>query len=62
MDQPLHLTMEGTNPLTMIEWQHPLYLIKWEHISQSHQNGPALISDHVETHPSITSEWSSALD
>ena len=20
MDQPLHLTMEGTNPLTMSEW------------------------------------------
>ena len=20
MDQPLHLTMEGTNPLTMLEW------------------------------------------
>ena len=32
------------------EWKHPLYLIKWEHIPQSHQNGHALISDHVRTH------------
>ena len=28
--------MEGSNPLTMIEWKQPLYLIKWEHIPQSH--------------------------
>jgi len=38
--------------------QH-LYLIMWdEHIPQSHQNGSALISDHVGwTHPAVTSEW-----
>ena len=51
--------IEGTNPLTMIECQHPLYLIKWEHIPQSHQNGHALISDHVRTHPTVILEWPS---
>ena len=40
------------------EWQ----LIKWERIPQSHENGHALISDHVKTHPTIISEWPSALD
>ena len=54
--------MEGTSPLTMIEWQQPLYLIKWEHIPQSHQNGPTLISDHVKLHPMVISEWPSVLD
>ena len=54
--------MEGTNPLTMTEWQHPLYLIKWEHIPQSHQNGDALIYDHVRTHLTVISEWPSFLD
>ena len=54
--------MEGTNPLTMTEWQQPLYLIKWEHIPQSHQNGHALISDQVRTHLTIISEWPSILD
>ena len=34
-----------------------LHLIMWEHIPQSHQNGSALIFDHVGTHPAITSEW-----
>ena len=34
-----------------------LYLIMWEHILQSHQNGSALIYDHVGTHPTITLEW-----
>ena len=34
-----------------------LRLIMWEHILQSHQNGFALISDHVGTHPPITSAW-----
>ena len=54
--------MEGTNPLTMTEWQQPLYLIKWEHIPQSHQNGHALISDHVRTHLTVISEWPSVLN
>ena len=54
--------MEGSNPLTMTEWQQPLYLIKWEHIPQSHQNGHALISDHVRTHPTVISEWPLVLD
>ena len=48
--------MEGTDPLTMIEWKQPLYLIKWEHIPQSHHNGHALISDHVRTHLIVISE------
>ena len=34
-----------------------LHLIMWEHIPQSQQNISTLISDHVGTHPSITSEW-----
>ena len=34
-----------------------LHLIMWEHIPQSHHNGSTLISDHVGTHPTITSEW-----
>ena len=34
-----------------------LYLIMWEHIPQSHQNGSALIFDHVGMHPTITLEW-----
>ena len=54
--------MEGTNPLTMIEWQQPLYLIKWEHIPQSHQNGYALIYDHVRTHLIVISKWPSVQD
>ena len=29
----------------------------WEHIPQSPQNGPTLTSDHVGTHPTVTSEW-----
>ena len=49
-------SMEGSNPLTMTEWQQPLYMIKWEHIPQSHQNVHALISDHVGTHPTVISE------
>ena len=53
--------MEGSNPLTMTEWQRPLYLIKWEHIPQSHQNGHALIYDHVGTHPIVILEWPSVL-
>ena len=39
-----------------------LHLIMWEHIPKSHHNGSTLISDHVGTHPSITSEWPSAPD
>ena len=54
--------MEGNNPLTMTEWQYPLYLIKWAHIPQSHQNGHALISDHVRTHLTVISEWPLILD
>ena len=71
MSHPLHLTyslewllisaliydMEGTNPLTMTEWKQPLYMIKWEHIPQSHQNGLALIFDHVRLHLTVISEW-----
>ena len=36
-----------------------LYMIMWdEHIPQSHQNGSALISDHVRwKHPIVTLEW-----
>ena len=62
MALPLHLTMEGTNPLTMIEWQQPLYLIKWEHIPQSHYNGHALTSDHVRLHLTIILERPSVQD
>ena len=54
--------MEGNNPLTMTEWQHPLYVIKWEHIFQSHQNGPALISNYVRLHPTVILEWRLVLD
>ena len=54
--------MEGTNTLTMKEWQQPLYLIKWEHIPQSHQNGHTLTSDHVRLHPTVISEWPLVLD
>ena len=54
--------MEGTNRLTMIEWQQPLYLIKWEHIPQSHQNGLALISDHVRLDLAVILEWPSILE
>ena len=48
--------MEGSNPLTMTEWQQLLYLIKWEHIPKSHQNGHALTYDHVRLHLTIISE------
>ena len=58
----LTFDMEGTNPLSMIEWQQPLYQIKWEHIPQSHQNGPTLISDHVKLHLIVISEWPLVLD
>ena len=34
-----------------------LFMIMWEHIPQSHQNGSTLISGHVGTHPTITSEY-----
>ena len=54
--------MEGTNPLTMIEWQQPLYMIKWEHIPQSHQNGHVLTYVHVRKHLTVISEWPSVLD
>ena len=41
MAQPLHLTMEGTNPLTMLEW---LWI-------------SALISDMEGTNPLTMTEW-----
>ena len=54
--------MEGSNPLTMTELKQPLYLIKWEHIPQSHQNGHALISNHVRTHLTVILERPSVPD
>ena len=54
--------MEGTNPLSMTEWQQPLYLIKCEHIPRSHQNGHVPTSNHVRTHLTVISEWPSVLD
>ena len=47
----------GNTSRNQIRTSLHLYLIMWEHIPQSHQNGFTLISDHVGTHPAITSEW-----
>ena len=56
------MTWEEPNPLAMTEWIQPLYLIKWEHIPLSHQNGHALIFDHVRINLTIISEQPSVIN
>ena len=61
--QHSHLTMGGTHPKPMSETPsthiRPHLVRKALHLhpTSSCQNGSALTSNHVGTHPSITSEW-----
>ena len=49
MVQPLHLTMEGTNPLTMSEWLWDSSLSLGENLDLDNAN---LLSKVLKLHPS----------
>ena len=53
----LHLTMEGTNPITMSEGICTYIWPCKELIQHTCQKGSILTSDHVGTHPIVTWEW-----
>ena len=49
MDQPLHLTMEGTNPLTMLEW---LWVLSLSLGGNFDLENTKLLPKVLELHPS----------
>ena len=59
MAQPLYLTMERTNPLTMLEWHSALgwVFLVTDQVPPFREWNSMLIYDHVRTHITVTSEW-----
>ena len=49
MAQPLHLTMEGTNPITMLEWLWVLSLLLGGNLDLENTK---LLPNILELHPS----------